>query len=76
MLDDLREQANEPEFYSGEDENPIEYSDFSESKSGVQLFLGMTPLQRFVIAVLIFLMVTVMGAFALLVTERVFLPFV
>jgi hypothetical protein len=76
MLDNLREQASDPDFFSGEDDNPIEYSDFSESKSGVQLFFGMTPLQRFVIAVLIFLMVTVMGAFALLVTEKVFLPLV
>ena len=75
MLDNLREKASEPDFFSGEDEAPIGYSDFSEAKARPQLFLGMTPLQRFVIAVLIFLMVTVMGAFALLVTEKVFLPF-
>jgi len=76
MLDNLREKASDPDFFSGEDDDSIRYSDFSESKARPQLFLGMTPVQRFVIAVLIFLMVTVMGAFALLVTEKVFLPFV
>ncbi len=37
-------------------------------------FLGMTPAQRFVIAFMFFLMVLIIGAFALLVTGAISLP--
>jgi hypothetical protein len=74
MLDDLREQASNPDFFSDEEES-FEYSDTTGTKAKPQLFLGMTPIQRFVIAVLILLMVSVMVSFFLLVTERVYFPF-
>jgi len=74
MLDDLREQANNPDFFSDEEES-FEYSDTTEPKAKPKLFFGMTPIQRFIIAVLILLMVCVMVAFFLLVTERVYFPF-
>jgi len=74
MLDDLREQASESDFFMG-DENDFEYSDVKISRPTVRHFLGMTPLQRFVIAVMVLLMVCVLGSFFLLVTERIYLPF-
>ncbi|MCW5878933.1 MAG: hypothetical protein KIS80_08715 [Anaerolineales bacterium] len=37
-------------------------------------FLGMTPGQRFVIALMFFLMILIIGAFALLITGAISLP--
>ncbi len=73
MLDDLREKAGESEFFM-DDEAAYSYSKTAIA-NGPSLFLGMTPAQRFVIAVLVFLMVTVLGSFCLLITEKVYLPF-
>lgn len=38
-------------------------------------FLGMTPVQRFVLAFLLFLAATILSVFCLLVTGKVALPF-
>jgi len=38
-------------------------------------FLGMNALQRFVIVLLLFFMTCILGAFCLIVTERIVLPF-
>ena len=38
-------------------------------------FLGLTPVQRFVLALMLFLNVTVLGCFALIAFERINLPF-
>ena len=75
MLDDLREQASDSDFFKGEDDG-FEYSDAKTSRKTTRNFLGMTPIQRFVIAVMILLMVCVMGSFFLLVTEKIYLPFI
>jgi len=74
MLDDLREQAGDSDFYTDDEETEV-YSSYKTYREKPKLFLGMTPEQRFVIAVLILLMVGVMGAFVLLVTEKVYFPF-
>ena len=44
-------------------------------KRAPQPFLGMSPVQRFVIAILLFLMSCVLSAFCLILTESVYLPF-
>jgi hypothetical protein len=75
MLDDLREQASSSDLFEGE-ENGFEYSDAKAPQKTLKLFLGMTPVQRLVITVMILLMICVMGSFFLLVTERIYLPFV
>ena len=67
MLDDLREHASDPELFS-EEETVFEYKDEERFREPQNLFLGMTPVQRFVIAVMILLMVAVLGTFLLLVT--------
>lgn len=38
-------------------------------------FLGMTPAQRFIIALMLLLIICVLSVFTLLVTEKVVLPF-
>lgn len=75
MLDDLREQASESDFFEKEDSS-AKYVDESETGLSPKLFLGMTPVQRLVIAIMILLMACVMGTFLLLVTEKVYFPFV
>jgi hypothetical protein len=74
MFDDLREKATDDDFFE-ETEDDFEYDYETISTSNPALFLGMTPIQRLVIAVMILLMACVMGSFLLLVTEKVFLPF-
>lgn len=72
MLDDLREQADNAAFLDDEDGDIFGYEDESATPT---LFLGMTPVQRFVIAVLVMMMTCILSLFCLLVTERVYLPF-
>lgn len=73
MLDDLRERASESDFFSDE-EPAFEYKDTESPAASQQLFLGMTPIQRFVIAVMALMMVCMMGVFFLLVTGKIYLP--
>ena len=69
MLDDLRNDASS--FYDEE-----EYQELAEPQEPPRYFLGMTPLQRFIIALLLLFATCIMSMFCLLVTERVVLPFV
>jgi hypothetical protein len=74
MLDNLRETASQsPMFQDEQPSPPTESAPRPRRKSGT--FLGMTAAQRFVIALILFMMVCVMGAFCLLITEKVVLPF-
>jgi len=72
MLDDLRSDA---EFTEEEEENDYEYQEAVAATSTQTQFLGMTPVQRFVIAFLILMMVCILGSFFLLITETVWLQF-
>ncbi|MBC8331518.1 MAG: hypothetical protein H8E28_06015 [Anaerolineae bacterium] len=69
MLDDLRGQIGDSIF---DDEEDILDSD--EPKSVPAIFLGMTPVQRFVIAAMVMMIVCILSSFCLLVTERISLP--
>lgn len=71
MLDDLREQSDDAVFL--DDDDLIGYED--DSSSGLAMFLGMTAMQRFIIAVMLLMMTCILSTFCLLVTERVYLPF-
>jgi hypothetical protein len=77
MLDDLRNSAansyQEPEPEkepNSRRREPIRLR--SRSQRETTLFLGMTPQQRFVVALLLFMMVSVMGALVLIATEKIF----
>jgi hypothetical protein len=74
MLDDLR---NSSSFIDDEEETVEE--DFvnqrSYRKQKRELFLGMTAQQRFIISLMIFMMVCVLGSFALVLSGSIVLPF-
>ena len=71
MFDDLRQQADDTSF---EEEEKDSYSYKDKAPKVKREFLGMTPPQRFVVAVMLLMMTCVLSAFCLLVTERIFIP--
>lgn len=70
MFEDFRKQSDEGSNFEDEDLD----SGIIISQPRTE-FLGMTAFQRFVIALLLLLMICILGAFFLLVTGRVVLPF-
>jgi hypothetical protein len=76
MLDNFRDQANVSPFLDEEEEEENITAEEEKSRRIPQKrFLGMTPAQRFVIAVMLLMMMCILGAFFLLLTERIALPF-
>jgi hypothetical protein len=68
MLDDFREQASTSPFFEDESFEEVEL------ERPKKRFLGMTPAQRFVIALMLLMMTCLIGALLLVITERVVLP--
>jgi hypothetical protein len=68
MIDDLRNSA------TFQDDESIFEDEPDAAKRASGRFLGMTARQRLVVALLLFLMVFVSGAFCLVITERVVPP--
>lgn len=71
MLDDLRDDAS---FVEEDSEPDSEYQGTPSAGTQTQ-FLGMTPVQRFVLAFMILMMTCILGSFFLLITETVWLSF-
>lgn len=77
MLDDLRNSSSfieddEPE---APEEQEVVRSRPARRRSRQGQFLGMTAQQRFIISLLLFFMVCILGAFALFVSGSIALPF-
>lgn len=70
MFDDLREEASRP-FYEEEAKFEPALSATQDEPVSSSRFLGMTPIQRFVIAVMLMSAVCVIGAMALLVLGKI-----
>ena len=71
MLDNLRDSASQSPFFQ-EDQTPPGPNDNRPKKGRSDgRFLSMSPAQRFMLALVLFMMVCVMGTFLLLVTEKV-----
>lgn len=74
MFDNLRDDAS---FYEDEEQaqfQPAAGTDFNAPRrSGSSRFLGMTSMQRFVLAFMLLIAVCVIGALCLLVTGRILL---
>ncbi len=68
MLDDLRNSA-EASFL---DEDQLELE--NQYKTKEKRFLGMTAAQRFILSVLLFILVVVMGTLLLLLSGKMVLP--
>lgn len=71
MIDNLREEAAARPFY--EDEAQFKPAEISTSESKGR-FLGMTPIQRFIVALMLMFAVCSLGTMCLLITERIGLP--
>jgi hypothetical protein len=68
MLDDFREQADTSLMY---DEEGSGFEKPTKRRS----YLGMAPVQRFVIALMLLVIACVLSSFCLIVTEKIVLPF-
>lgn len=73
MIDDLRGTGDEMDFLDDEEQDPFAFEE--EEVADDTLLLGMTAIQRFVIAVMILFMICLLSSFCLLVTEKITLPF-
>ncbi len=71
MLEDLRDDAD----FIEDDEVDYEYQESVARAAAQPQFLGMSPVQRFVIAFMILMMTCILGLFFLLITETIWLPF-
>lgn len=69
MLDDFREQADASMMFEDEETHTLEVTQRQRP------FLGMTPVQRFVIALMLLVIACVLSTFCLIVTDKVVLPF-
>jgi hypothetical protein len=70
MLDDLRNSASSPFL----DENGFEPEPEEEKQNKGGSFLGMTAAQRFVICLLVFFMILILGTFMLILFQKVYPP--
>jgi len=68
MFEDFRQQAVEDNFEDPEEQNQV----FTLPRSN--RILGMTPPQRFVLAVMLLMMTIILSSLCLLVTERIVPP--
>jgi hypothetical protein len=79
VFDHLRQQSRHESEPEEEDRGPLlrqtEEPARAAAPRGSGNFLGLTPAQRFVLALMLFLNVTVLGCAALIVFDRIMLPF-
>jgi hypothetical protein len=73
MFDDFRKQTEDASFPDEvQKEEPSGETPFGEQRN----FLGMTPAQRFIIALMLLVMTIVLGVLFLLVTSKIAPPFI
>ena len=77
MFDEFRSEVGD---YSFDEANEAEseedvYSFNEKADHQKRYFLGMTPVQRFVVAVMLLIMTCILSSFFLLVSERIAPPF-
>lgn len=70
MLDDFLREDDTESFLNEIQETPVAIQTEDDEVG----FLGMTPVQRFVISVMFFFMVLIIGAFCLLITGSIGIP--
>lgn len=73
MLDDLRSSSSFIEEEEPQEEQEVVRQRATRRKQ--EPFLGMTAPQRFILSLLLFFMVCVLASFALILTQKVILPF-
>jgi hypothetical protein len=71
MFEDFRKQAETADF---PDEFQEETLSAESPHKGQNRFLGLTPVQRFIIALMLMFMITILGILFLMVTEKIVFP--
>ncbi|NPV84472.1 MAG: hypothetical protein HPY45_00500 [Anaerolineae bacterium] len=76
MFEDLRESAASAPFLEEETPPPAKKrKERPKRSSSSHEFLGMSPVQRFVIALMLLMMVCALGAFCLIISGKMVPPF-
>jgi hypothetical protein len=71
MFEDFRKQAEEATFSDKDQEEELSV-EISHNEEG--RFLGMNPVQRFIVALMLLFMIVILGVLFLLVTSKIVLP--
>jgi hypothetical protein len=71
MFEDFRKQAEQANF---PDESLEEEPSIETTKSKEGRFLGLTPIQRFIIALMLLFMIIILGILFLFVTDKIIFP--
>lgn len=71
MFEDFRKQSENASFSDDTTEEPAK--EFTGRQHGY--FLGMTPAQRFILALMVLIMTVILGVLFLMVTSKILLPF-
>ncbi len=77
MFDNLRQKSAEQAEFLSDDAPATVAAPKAAARPALagRPFLGLSPAQRFLLALILFLNVTVLGCFALLVFQKIALPF-
>lgn len=71
MFEDFRKQAEQADF---PDEIQEELQKLEAPKKSGGHFLGMTPVQRFILTLMLLIMIIILGVLFLMVTSKIELP--
>jgi hypothetical protein len=71
MFEDFRKQAEAADFPEEEQEESLQVETSHNDKNR---FLGLNPMQRFILALMLMFMVIILGLLFLLVTEKIAFP--
>jgi hypothetical protein len=71
MFEDFRKQAEEADFSDDDQEAELRVK---TSRNNNGRFLGITPVQRFIIALMLLFMIIILGLLFLMVTSKIVLP--
>jgi hypothetical protein len=71
MFEDFRKQAEEADFSDDDQEAELRVKN---SRNNNGRFLGITPVQRFIIALMLLFMIIILGLLFLMVTSKIVLP--
>ena len=75
MIDNLRESIGSGPFFNDDEPQEAPQPVKHQQEEAPQRILGMTAPQRFILALMLFLMACALGSLLLVVTEKVVLPF-
>jgi hypothetical protein len=72
MFEDFRKQAEQADFPDEQQEDELQVKNPNAHQGH---FLGLNPMQRFIVALMLLFMIIVLGVLFLLVTSKITFPF-